>query len=100
MLTKEEIIKKILSHKREIRAFGVTKLTLVGSYAQDTAKIDSDIDLLVDFNDGRGLFDDYTNLLHFLQGLLHKDIDLIKPSLIREELREGILGGERVEAVI
>ena len=100
MLTKEQIIKKIEQNKDTIRSFGVTKLTLIGSYAYEKASKDSDIDFLVEFKKGRGLFDDYVHLLHFLEDLFKKEIDLVKPSLIREELKSSILEGVKVEAQI
>ena len=101
MLTKENIIRKLEQHQQKIRSFGVTKLTLFGSYARDEATKGSDIDFLVEFAPGRGLFKDSVHLLQFLRDDMFKcKVDLIKPTLIREELRESILGGTKVEAKI
>lgn len=100
MLTKEEIIYKIEQNKEEIKAFGVKRLTLFGSYARDEAKKSSDIDFLVEFKKGRGLFNDFSRLLNFLEDLFQKNIDLGEPKLIRTELKESILGGEKIEAQI
>ncbi len=100
MLTKEQIIAKIEQHKEKIRSLGVKKLTLFGSYARGEAKKNSDIDFLVEFKKGRGLFDDYSGLLNFLEDLFHKKIDLGEPKLIRSEFKESILGGQKIEARI
>ncbi len=100
MLNKEQIIKKIEQTKDKIKSFGVKKLALIGSYARNEANEQSDIDFLVEFEQGRGLFDDYTNLLQFLRDLLGKEIDLVKPYLIRKELKQSILGGKKIEAEI
>ena len=100
MLKAESIIKKIEQNKKIIKSFGVKKLILFGSYARNEAKADSDIDFLVEFEKGRGLFDDFIHLQHFLEDLFGKEIDLGKPSLVREELRENILGGKLIEAQI
>ena len=100
MLNKDEIIKRIEENKKKVREFGVNKLLLVGSYAKDKVAKKSDIDFLVEFDPGRGLFDDFINLLHFLEDLFGKKIDLGEPDLLREEVREHILGGEQVEAQI
>ena len=100
MLTKEEIMKKIEQNKDKIRSFGVTKLTLIGSYAYGEQTKDSDIDFLVEFKKGRGLFDDYVHLLHFLEDLFKIEIDLGDQHLVRDELKEFILGGKKVEAKI
>ena len=93
-------MQKIEQNKSTVRSFGVTKLTLIGSYARNEAKKNSDIDFLVEFSPGRGLFDDFVHLLQFMEDLFEKEIDLVKPALIREELKEEILGGTQIEAQI
>jgi len=100
MLTKDKIIEKIEKNKEEIKNYGVRKLILVGSYASGKAKNDSDIDFVIEFKKGRGLFDDYIHLLHFLEDLFKKDIDLGEKDLIRKELKHSILGGNKIEARI
>lgn len=100
MLTKHKIITTLEQHKEQIRGFGVVKLTLFGSYARGEATAKSDIDFLVEFKKGRGLFDDYVGLLHFLEDLFGKKIDLGETHLLRELFREHIFGGEIVEAKI
>ncbi len=97
-MKREEILKRIKEHKEAIKSFGAKRLTLFGSYARNQAHEDSDIDFLVEFELGRGLFDDYYGLLRFLENLLGKRVDLVKPSLVREELQESIFGGAQIEA--
>ncbi|OGY55554.1 MAG: hypothetical protein A2912_00575 [Candidatus Buchananbacteria bacterium RIFCSPLOWO2_01_FULL_40_23b] len=98
MLTKQKIITALEAHKAEIRSFGVMKLTLFGSYARGEATAKSDIDFLVEFKKGRGLFDDSYGLQQFLHTLFKKEIDLVKSALVREELKPFIFEGETVEA--
>ncbi len=100
MMPKEEIIQKLEKNQARIRQFGVQKITLFGSYARDEADRNSDMDFLVQFGEGRGLYDDYSGLLSFLHSLFKAKIDLVKPSLIRKELREEILGGMQIEAKV
>jgi hypothetical protein len=92
-LTKEHILETIYQNADTLRGFGVKKLILFGSYAKDEQKKDSDIDFLVEFEKKRGLFDDYIGLLHFLEDTFNKKIDLGKTHLLREELKNEILGG-------
>ena len=100
-LTKETILKTIHQHKEEIRKLGVKKLTLFGSYAKNQQNEYSDIDFLVEYHKGRGLFKDSIGLLHLLRDkLFNKKIDLVKPELIREELKEDILRGNQYVAEI
>ncbi len=99
-MEKETIMKMVEQHPEKIKAFGVKKLTLIGSYAAGKQKKGSDIDFLVEFEEGRGLFDDYVHLLHFLEDLLGSKVDLGEPSLLREELKPYILEGKKGEARI
>jgi len=100
MVTRTQIIKQIEKNADKIRSFGVSRLILIGSYATGKQKNRSDIDFIVEFNKKRGLFDDYINLLHFLEDLFNKKIDLVEKNLIREELRSHIFGGKKIEAKI
>lgn len=100
MMHKEGIIQRLEQNKERIRQFGVQKITLFGSYARDEADRNSDMDFLVQFEEGRGLYDDYSGLLSFLHSLFKVKIDVVKPSLVREELREEIFGGIQIEAKV
>ena len=98
MLNQQTILQTLKRHRIGIKECGVRKLALFGSYARGNAKKGSDIDFLVEFNKGRGLFDDYTRLRRILHTVLKREIDLVKPTLIREELREAIQRGKKIEA--
>jgi len=100
MVTAKKIIANVEKHKKEIRAFGVKRLALFGSYAHGQATAKSDVDFLVEFKQGRGGYDDYVSLLELLREVTRKEVDLVKRHLVREELRHSILGGVKVEASI
>ena len=100
MLTKKQVVDKLEKNKKKIKSFGVEEIFLVGSYATGSATENSDIDFVVEFDNGRGLFDDFVHLRQFLQDLFGKEIDLGEKHLIREELVPFIFGGEQVEARI
>ncbi len=100
MPTKKEIIEEIEKNRNKIKKFGVRKLTLIGSYAREEATKNSDIDLLVEFKKKRGLFDDYVHLLQFLENLFKRKVDLGERHLLRDEIKESILGGNRIETKI
>ena len=97
-LAKEIILKKLEKNKDKLKSYGVIKIELFGSYARNEQKKDSDIDFLVEFEEGRGLFRDYTDLLHMLEDLFQKKIDIGEASNIREELTNSILKGVKYEA--
>ncbi len=97
-LTKEIILEILNKNRGKIRSFGVKKLILFGSYAKDEQKINSDIDFLVEFEIGRGLFKDYIGLSIYLEAFFNRKVDLVKPKLIRNELKKYILEGVQYEA--
>lgn len=66
--------------------FGVVRLTLFGSTARDTARPDSDVDVLVAF-DGPATSDRYFGLQFYLEDLLGRTVDLVTEKALRERLR-------------
>lgn len=99
-INKEIILKTLHENKNEIRNFGIKKLVLFGSFATDTQKKTSDIDFLIEFEEGKYNIDNHLGLLNLLEDLFDRKIDLVKPYLIRDELKEEILGGTQYVAEI
>lgn len=99
-LTPDQITEKIEKHADSIREFGVQRLAIFGSHARGDAGPGSDLDFLVEFEKGRGLYDDYVGLLHFLEDLFEKEIELVKANLVREELQESIQKGPVYDAAV
>ncbi len=89
-LTKKVILSQIQKNNEKIKSFGVKNMWLFGSYAKDEQKKGSDIDFLVEFVDGRGLFDDFFGLLNYLENKFKRKVDIGKKHLIREELKKYI----------
>ena len=64
MVTKKIILNTLRDHKEELEnRFGVMKIGIFGSYARDSADLQSDIDILVEFNSPT--FDNYMDLISF-----------------------------------
>ncbi|MEI7694439.1 MAG: nucleotidyltransferase family protein [Chlorobium sp.] len=76
--------------KPELQArFGVTQLSLFGSYARNTPKPASDVDILVAF-DGAATLNRYFGVLFFIEDLLGCSVDLVTEKALRQELRPFI----------
>lgn len=69
-----------------IERYGVTGITLFGSAARDTARADSDVDILVSF-DGPATSQRYFGVQFFLEDLLGQPVDLVTDKALRRELR-------------
>ncbi len=91
MITKEEIL-KILKESKSVlnEKYKIKEVGLFGSYLRGEQKELSDIDILVDFNEGADLFD-LVGVSLFLEEKLNYKIDVVPKNALREELRENIL---------
>jgi uncharacterized protein len=76
-ITREEALRRILAAEPEIRAFGVRRLALFGSVLRDEARIDSDVDLLVEFLPGAKNYTVFLDLCEFLESCLGKTVELV-----------------------
>ena len=86
-----EIIKTLASLKIEVKnRFKAELRGVFGSFARSEANPDSDIDILVEFLPSANLFD-MAELTLFLEEKLHRSVDLVPESGIRQELRQSIL---------
>lgn len=88
-------LNKLLQEKREdilriAAKRGAYNVRVFGSVARGEADSKSDIDILVDMEPGRSLFD-LGGLLMDLQDLLGHDVDVVTERGLRERIRERVL---------
>jgi len=88
----EQILRVLHSHARELRKFGVKQLWLFGSYVRGEARENSDLDVLVEFEEGKKTFDNYMELKFFLEELLGVEVDLITVEALKPGVRKYVLG--------
>lgn len=69
---------------------GARNVRVFGSVARGEADERSDIDLLVDMEEGRTLFD-MGGLLMDLRELLHRDVDIVTEKGLKPRMRERVL---------
>lgn len=87
-----EIINKLISHKSEIRKrFNIKQIGIFGSYLKGKVRKKSDIDILVEFDEGGENFDNYMELKFLLEEIFQTKVDLVIKSVLREEIKEDIL---------
>lgn len=90
-MSKENIISLLYENKKILRSFGASRIGLFGSFAAETNKKDSDIDLLVEFEPGKKNFKNYTGAYLFLKELFQKDIDFLTPESLSPYIGPHIL---------
>lgn len=78
-----DILKKYFSSQPVIKAW------LFGSVSRGDATVESDVDILVAFEEGVGLFK-YASMVNDLQDLLQKSIDLVSETSLLPWVRESV----------
>ena len=88
--TKNDIFSLIRQHQAKIQALGVKKLGLFGSFVREEQNSESDIDLLVEFEEGKKSFDDFIQLSFLLEESLGRPVELVTVESVSPYIRPHI----------
>lgn len=90
-MSTEDIVDTLRRQSDYIRAeYRADIAGIFGSYARGEAREDSDLDVLVDFQDDADLFD-LIHLSDYLESLLGHRVDLVSRRALRNEIRSNVL---------
>ena len=89
-MTRDDIMHRIREHDDFLILHGIKRIGLFGSYARGEQREDSDIDLLVEFDEGKKSFDNFMDLSFFLEDILGKRIDLLTLESVSQFMRPYI----------
>ena len=88
---RDSLLASLRALKPEMAArYNVKAVELFGSFVHGEQDDASDIDLLVDFEEGADLFD-LVGLGLFLEQALQRKVDVVPKTVLREELREAVM---------
>ncbi|HEX8361531.1 MAG TPA: nucleotidyltransferase family protein [Longimicrobium sp.] len=76
-LTKEQVVERLEGAREQIQALGVRRIALFGSIVRGEARVDSDVDLLVEFDPARKTFRNFMALSFCLETLFEKRVELV-----------------------
>jgi predicted nucleotidyltransferase len=89
---KEEVFRTFEAYYREeIYSFGVKKIGIFGSFVKRKQKGDSDVDVLVEFEEGKKTYRNFIRLAYFLEKLLGRRVELITPEGLSPYIKPHIL---------
>lgn len=89
-LRRDDVLRTLRAHKPSlVEQFGVTSLTMFGSFARDEASATSDLDLLVRF-DGPATSRSYFGVQFYIEDLLGRRVDLVTDKALRAEIRPNV----------
>jgi len=75
--TKQDVLKILNQNRDRLKALGVSRIGLFGSFVRGEQHPDSDIDLLVEFEAGQKSFDTFMELSFLLEEILQRRIELV-----------------------
>lgn len=93
MKTSQEILSFLRNNKSLLRErFHVIKIGIFGSYARNQQNKDSDIDLLVEFEENTSnLFELKQQLKEFFRENLNTEVDICREKYIKPRFKKAIL---------
>ncbi len=88
----------IQAHLTELLALGARRIGVFGSFARDGARADSDVDVYVEFDEGKRTYDNFFALHERLETLLNRRVDLVTDKALTETKARLILPTVRYAA--
>ncbi len=89
--TREDIFKMLDENQTQLRALGVKRLGLFGSFVRGQQRADSDVDMLVEFEPGQKTFDHFMELSFLLEDMLGRSVELVTPEALSPHIGPYIL---------
>jgi len=89
--TKTDLFEQLISHRQELRDFGVKELGVFGSFLTTKVRVDSDVDLLVEFEPDQKSFDNFMDLSFYLEKLLGRRVEIVTPQSLSKYIGPLIL---------
>ena len=93
MKTKDQILNFLSQNKKFFQEnFHIVRIGLFGSYARGEQNSDSDIDLLIEFEENtQDLYDLKIKIKEFFQIQLGLDVDICREKYIKSRIKDSIL---------
>ena len=88
---KEEIVKTLKENQALILKNGTYKIGLFGSFKRGEQSENSDIDLLVEFKNGKKNYKNFSNLAYTLEDMLGRKVELVTKESLSPHIGKHIL---------
>lgn len=74
---KQQAFEHIQSHQSGLKLFGAARLGLFGSFVRGEQTEESDIDFVVEFQDGKKTFRNFINMVYYLEKVMDREVELL-----------------------
>lgn len=88
---KRDLFTLLANHKEQLKQFGVKRWGVFGSFARDQQNTRSDVDILVEFEEGKKSFDNFMHLAFFLEEKVGRRVELVTPESLSPHIGPHIL---------
>jgi len=90
-MNREQVIAALRGHEKELRAAGVTRISLFGSTARGEQRPDSDVDLLAVFDSSRRLsLLDVVGIERQISEVLGRPVELIEEGTLKPRVQRSV----------
>jgi len=91
IFTKKYTINTLKHNYETIKGFGIRKIGIFGSILNDKLNDNSDIDILVEFEEGHETFNNILKLYELFENLFDRKIDIVTPGSLSQYIAPYIL---------
>ncbi len=89
--SKDEIYQRLFESQALLKKYGAKKVGLFGSFVRGTQTPASDVDLLIEFEEGKKTFDHFMHLALLLEDILQRKVELVTPASLSPHIGPHIL---------
>lgn len=75
--TKDQIFDRVRSHQSALKQFGAARLGLFGSFVRGEQTTESDVDFVVEFQEGKKTFRNFINMVYYLEKVMGREVELL-----------------------
>ncbi|AUD05297.1 nucleotidyltransferase family protein [Spirosoma pollinicola] len=87
---KQQAFERIQSHQSALKQLGAARLGLFGSFVRNEQQIDSDVDLVVEFEPGQKKLHNFLDMADYLEEVMARKVDLLTWEGMAELVRKHV----------
>jgi predicted nucleotidyltransferase len=88
---KGDLFALLARHQEQLKQFGVKRWGVFGSFVRGQQSTSSDVDILVEFEQGKKSFDNFMHLAFFLEEQVGRRVELVTPESLSPHIGPHIL---------
>ena len=89
--TKDDIFLAIQENEDKIKNLGAKRIGIFGSFIRGEQNDESDVDLLVEFEQGQKTFDNFMRMSFLLEEILQRPVELITTESLSPHIRPYVV---------